>query len=333
MKQARTIAIAVAVTATLMVACTTHAAPRAIAPTTTAARARGPSSGCSVRPASPPGKSEVHLDSGGVDRVFELDVPPNYDGSTPFAVVLGLHALTVSYQVVSAMTGFADMAARYNFIGVAPSGRVEGATPFWNAAPVDDNYDVTFIGAVLDRVEATLCVDTAQVFSTGMSNGAQMSSLLACRMSDRITAIAPVAGVEFLAPCNGQPVPIVAFHGSADPILPYAGGGLNATTIADTEFYKGNLPPGLPAPLGVDESMRQWAEHNGCDAQYVEAHVSPHVVHRVWERCRASTELYVVEGGGHAWPGKPVPQFEKQFGPGTTEVDATDLMFAFFFGG
>jgi poly(3-hydroxybutyrate) depolymerase len=38
----------------------------------------------------------------------------------------------------------------------------------------------------------------------------------------------------------------------------------------------------------------------------------------------------MVQGGGHSWPGKPVPQFEAQFGPGTTEIDATTLMMAFF---
>jgi poly(3-hydroxybutyrate) depolymerase len=48
--------------------------------------------------------------------------------------------------------------------------------------------------------------------------------------------------------------------------------------------------------------------------------------------CRATTVLYIVEGGGHSWPGQPVPQFEKTFGPGTTEINATDLMFELFFG-
>ena len=41
--------------------------------------------------------------------------------------------------------------------------------------------------------------------------------------------------------------------------------------------------------------------------------------------------LYVVDNGGHAWPGKPQPAFEASFGHGTTEIDATSLLFAFFF--
>ena len=110
-----------------------------------------------------------------------------------------------------------------------------------------------------------MCVDTGRVFSTGMSNGAQMSSLLACMMSDRFTAVAPDSGVEFYDSCRGRPVPVIAFHGTADPIVPYAGGGLDATRIADLEYWHGHVPPGLPQHHGVDAAMRAWAAHNGCD--------------------------------------------------------------------
>jgi polyhydroxybutyrate depolymerase len=141
-----------------------------------------------------------------------------------------------------------------------------------------------------------------------------------------------VSGEEFLEPCDGSPVPILAFHGTEDPILPYTGGGLNATHIADAHFWKGEAPAGLPAPMGVDASMRRWAAHNGCDATFDEARVAPHVRRRTWRHCEAETVLYVVEGGGHSWPGIRVPQFESSMGRGTTEIDATDLMFRLFFG-
>jgi polyhydroxybutyrate depolymerase len=299
------------------------------ASSTTTVRPRR-SAGCTQRSDVPTGTSDHTLESGGVDRTYELVVPPSYDGTEPYAVVFGLHALTESYKFIPSMVGF-ELADRYRFIGVAPSGRLNGTIPFWMAAPTADNYDVRFIGALLDRLEATMCIDSARVFSTGMSNGAQMSSLLACRMPDRITAIAPVSGEEFLEPCNGAPVPIMAFHGSADPVLPYEGGGLNATQIAATNYWKGAVPAGMPAPLGIDESMRRWARHNRCDAKYVDARVAPHVRRRTWQHCDAATILYVIDGGGHSWPGHPVPQFDAQFGPGTTEIDATALMYRFFF--
>lgn len=268
--------------------------------------------------------------SGGVTRRYELDVPTAYTGESPFAIVFGLHALTVDYRFIPSMTGF-DLGGRLHFIGVSPSGLLHGATPYWDAAPTADNYDVTFLTALLDELEQTLCVDPTRVFSTGMSNGAQMSSLLACRLGSRIAAIAPVSGEQFLAPCDGPPVPIMAFHGTADPILPYRGGGLNATRIAQVYHYDGHLPAGLPAPQGIDASMAEWARHNGCAPTFDEHRVAAHILRRTWQHCAAPTVLYIVEGGGHAWPGKPQPAFEAMFGPGTTEIDATQLMFDFFF--
>jgi poly(3-hydroxybutyrate) depolymerase len=41
--------------------------------------------------------------------------------------------------------------------------------------------------------------------------------------------------------------------------------------------------------------------------------------------------LYIIDGGGHGWPGQPVPAMEKSFGPETTQIDATNLMMTFFF--
>lgn len=334
--QRRSIAIAIAtVLLAVATACSSSSggseSATDTAPSDAPVHASGPSAGCDATPVVMPGTTDNTLTSGGIERVYQLDVPPSYDGTKPYAIVFGLHALTVNYKIIPSMTGFGDMAPKYDFIGVAPSGRLDGPVPFWNAAPVPDNYDVAFFGELLDQLEATLCVDTAKIFSTGMSNGAQTSSLLACRMPERITAIAPVAGVEFLEPCDGAPVPIIAFHGSEDPILPYAGGGLNATRIAQLQYYKDNLPPGLPAPLGVDDGMKAWAAHNGCAPDFVEERISPEVRKRTWQNCTAATELYIVDGGGHTWPGKPVPQFEQQFGHGTTEIDASALMFSFFF--
>jgi polyhydroxybutyrate depolymerase len=140
-----------------------------------------------------------------------------------------------------------------------------------------------------------------------------------------------VAGVEFYDNCAGRPVPVIAFHGTADPIVTYDGGGLNASRIADLQYWKGQVPSELPKHHGVDAAMAEWAAHNGCDPDPEETLATPHVRRRTWQGCDAATVLYIVDGGGHAWPGKPVPAFESTFGPGTTEIDASSLIFDFFF--
>jgi polyhydroxybutyrate depolymerase len=289
------------------------------------------SAGCSRAPHAP-GATDNTLVVGGVERRYQLLLPASYDGRTPLPVVFALHALTVDYHFAPSIVGFEAVTPKYNFIGVAPSGRLDGTTPFWQAAPVParDDYDVQFISALLDKLERDLCIDTARVYSTGMSNGGQMSSALACRLADRLTAVAPVAGVEFFSSCTGRPVPVIAFHGVKDPIVGYDGGGLNATQIADNQLWKGSKPAGLPQHRGVDAALQTWAEHNGCDPQPVTKRISAEVQHRTWRHCDADTELYIVDNGGHSWPGRPVPGFADQFGHTTTDVDATQLIFTFF---
>jgi polyhydroxybutyrate depolymerase len=290
-----------------------------------------PSAGCHARSLLASGVHTESLVSGGIQRTYQLDVPANYTSKKPFALVLGLHPLSVSYTYMPSVLRFATNAPRYHFIGVAPSGLLSGSTPYWDAAPTATNYDVTFLSDLIDQLESTMCINTSEVFSTGISNGAQMSSLLGCRLAGKITAISPVEGAEQLTPCRGKPEPILAFHGTADPVLPYGGGGLNATRIADLYYFHGHEPAGLPAPMGIDHSMADWARHNGCKAKSSTVRISSQVQKRTWRGCKAATVLYIIDGGGHGWPGQPVPATEKEFGPETTQIDATNLMMTFFF--
>jgi polyhydroxybutyrate depolymerase len=296
---------------------------------TYAKHASGPSAGCRAT-LTKPGSTVETLAVAGKERSYELNIPDTYKGTKPYPLVFALHSLSVDYRVVPAMGGFAEMSRKYRFISVSPSG-LTSSVPYWNAAPVAHNYDLTFLTRLLDHLEDTLCIDTAKVFSVGMSNGAQMSSLLACRLPSRIAAIAPIAGVEFNKPCNGAPVPVIAFHGIKDPYVPYPGGGLNSVAIAAQNFYKGKVPPGTATPTGVDAAMKNWAHHNGCDPDYAETRLSPEVRHRVWKHCDARTEIYIVDNGGHAWPNHCQPAFEKTFGHCTTDIDATTLIWAFWF--
>ena len=299
------------------------------APGTTVPKAPTQSAGCAKGTTAEPGPSEHTIMSDGVERKYQVTVPKGYDGK-PLPIVFGLHALTVTYLIVPSMTGFADF-PNYQFLGVAPSGRLNGTTPYWLAAASPENYDLDFFNDLLDQLEADYCVDATRVYSVGMSNGAQMSSVLACKLPDRVTAVAPIAGVEWFDTCDGRPIPVMAFHGAMDPIVTYEGGGLNGVTISNQQFWKGEVPAGTPTQKGVDASMAAWAKHNKCDPEPVEERISPEVRKRTWQHCEADTILYIVDNGGHAWPGKPQPAFEKSFGHGTKDIDASKLLFDFFF--
>src|ERR1019366_7076467 len=92
------------------------------------------------------------------------------------------------------------------------------------------NADLAFVDAMLQQVESSLCIDTSRVYASGFSDGSFMVSLVACTMSNRFAAIAAVSGLELPSPCpTTRRVPIITFHGTADPILFFNGGVGTAT--------------------------------------------------------------------------------------------------------
>jgi PQQ-like domain len=64
------------------------------------------SAGCGGPDRVRPGVSDLTMQSGGVERHYLLDVPASYDGKLPYAILFGLHALTVDYHFVPSMVGF-----------------------------------------------------------------------------------------------------------------------------------------------------------------------------------------------------------------------------------
>jgi polyhydroxybutyrate depolymerase len=306
-------------------------APAAGAGTTTTT-APTSSKGCTAAAPVAPGTTDRTMTSAGQARQFQLIVPASYDGTTPLPIVFSLHPDVISYKIVPPMVGFPDAATTHDFIGVSPSGLVNGTIPYWMAVRTEPpGHDIQFFADLLDLLEAEFCVDPSRVYATGMANGAQMASLLACQLSDRITAVAPVAGPEWPSACDGRPVPVMAFHGDKDPFVSYADDKGDAWEIANRNLWKDDPPAGIPRHEGAVQAMKTWAEHNGCDAEPVVENVSAVVVRTTWQHCAAETVFYHVLGGGHTWPNRPVPAFEKTFGHTTLDIDATQLMFDFFF--
>lgn len=168
---------------------------------------------------------------------------------------------------------------------------------------------------MVERLEGELCIDKARVYATGMSNGAAFASLAACKLNDVIAAAAPVTA-EPWSPiyCAGQsPTPIIAFHGTEDELVPFDGGSsLRGLPVSPTR-----------------ENMENWGAFNGCDSTVQTERIASDVAREWYDNCDdgAETQLYVIEGGGHTWPGAhDIPIF----GYTTHSIDATDLIWEFF---
>ncbi len=329
--------------------------PRAAVPTTTrfpagstgagalvAAGASVPSPGCSASGtgvgSAPLTEARQDITVDGVARWYLLTTPPTHNGTGPLPLVVDLHGLAEGATLHAETTQFSPTAQANGFMVVFPEGT--GSPVSWNIAPSTSghpNHDIDFMNAMLDALEKSQCVDESRLYATGLSDGALFTSLLACTMANRFAAFAPVAGVVVPSPCDpGRKVPILAFHGTADPIL-YFNGGIG-TAVLNHALGGGPAPTTTtPPPVnlngkGYPANVKAWAAKDGCNLQPTDRKVSAHVILRTY-RCPpgAAVEFYIILGGGHAWPGSKVSaSLASITGPSTFEINATAIIWRFF---
>ena len=257
----------------------------------------GTSAGCVAAAAGyPVGTTASTVTTAGGARTFRVHVPPSYVHGKAMAVVLMLHGGGGSaLQFESQSAKMDPIADREGFITVYPDGvgliRTFNAGNCCGKAVTDKVDDVGFVGTLLDQIEAKLCVDERRVFASGMSNGALMSQRLACELSTRIAAIAPVAGTMPVPSCQPtRPVPVFEIHGSNDGHIPFAG-GIGCGPSSGVDF------------TSVPATMEGWRTRNGCSAATLPSFEQGDGKCAAYQDCKSPVVLCTIEGGGHSWPG------------------------------
>lgn len=272
-----------------------------------------PSEGCGQPHAG--GVSGETIQSAGTTRPYRLAVPDDYTGEKPLPLILNFHGFTSNAIQQAIYSELEEKGPERGYVVLTPNG--SGSLMFWNIIPdLDTPDDVAYTGELIDATEAALCINPARVYSAGMSNGAGMSVHLGCHLRGRLAAIASVAGVNLLqGSCpQGKDLPVIAFHGQADGVVPYDGG---RTAVANLEV------------TSVEDAVAAWAKRDGCKKRPTTETVSEHVQHFGYSGCdkKSDVQLYRVSDGSHTWPGGlNVPWL----GHVTTEINAADLILDFF---
>jgi polyhydroxybutyrate depolymerase len=316
-RRAGPIALACCVAAGLLAAgCSSSGSTTAPTPGRTAA-----SPGCGRAPRPGPTTTAAFGDVprtlvvDGTTRTYRLAVPAGYRPGRPTPLILLFHGSGSNALQQSAYSQLPARAGAAGYLVATP----DALGGQWDlASPGTQTADQAFVTALVADLGSRYCLDRSRVFAAGISLGSQFAALLACDPTNRIDAVGLVSADYLIRPCAG-PIPVLAFHGTADPVVPYGNGAT------------GRSVPGIPV-VGVQENLAAWARLDGCARTPAVSRPAPGIVRQAWGHCdgTSTVTLYTVVGGGHTWPGSPVVLSAAAFGPTTEAISATGLMLAFF---
>ena len=271
----------------------------------------------------------------GLQRSYLIHLPASYDKSLQWPLVIVLHGGGGEARNMNPLTDFNTLADKEGFIIVYPDAYEHN----WNDGRSDPGIksqaenvdDVAFISALIDYLGQDLNIDKKMIYATGISNGAIMSNRLGCELSDKIAAIAPVAGnIPQKTASTWSPsraVAVLIINGTEDPLVPYNGGDVSFLSLK-----RGKV-------ISVEDTVKFWVTQDGCPvAPQMEQlpHVNPSdttstTVER-YTGCRDGTEviLYKVNGGGHTWPGGLQYLSENFIGKTSRDFSSTETIWQFF---
>jgi polyhydroxybutyrate depolymerase len=273
------------------------------------------------------------------NRTFEYYVPSSYTPSEEVPLLFSFHGLGSNGDEQRDLTRFDVLAEREGFIAVFPYSTaldpddypeaelppLLGAEKQWNLGAGSLQYyagidDVAFVSDMVNWFEENYDVNTNQIYSTGMSDGALFSYLLAFNLTGTFAAIAPVCGPMpwgFDTP-ETTPLTVILMHGTDDPILAYDGYGGQGGNVT----------------YSVDETVAYWCAVDDIDMESPGPEVTTwgptakdptSVTRYVYSGGTNETRviLFKVDGGGHCWPGGPQYLGAALVGLATTHIDGS----------
>ena len=167
-----------------------------------------------------------------INREFYIVSPNDLTSDDQAPLLISLHGGADYADANMQYTGFLDILNEKSFVAIFPQGTVaegKGDTGWYAGGDCSglEVCDLSFIERLIDYSVEDLNIDKNRVYVSGFSNGAFMVYTLACFLSDKIAAFAPVSGS--MSPddyqiCNPQrSIPIIHIHGINDDSIPIQG--------------------------------------------------------------------------------------------------------------
>jgi polyhydroxybutyrate depolymerase len=250
-----------------------------------------------------PGDQRITLTHDGIERVYEVHIPPGYTGTTRVPLVMTIHGAHNTIAMVKGWSLMNPVADANGFIVVYPQAVDCWNTGFELCEAADD--DVGFLTTVVADIQSHACIDAKRVYATGISNGAMMAQYLGCQEADVFAAVGGIAGPNG-GGCNpSRAISVVYMHGTEDSTVGYS---------------------------GARGTVTGWATRNGCGSSPVETYNMGSTRCETYQGCREGVEVVfcTITGMGHCWPE------DSRCGPGggsdfaVTDFKASPFMWEFF---
>lgn len=243
---------------------------------------------------------------GGMERGFAIRLPRAAPDDRPMPLVLVLHGNHPDAgTTMREWTTFDEQADRRSFAIAYPDGYQgcwadgRGVTDA-DEAGVDD---VAFLRTVIDWAAERHGTSPDRTVVAGISNGAFMAHRLALEASAQVAVLAAVAGglpaaLRDLRPAHA--VSAMLIHGTADRRSPIDGG-----------YSRRRGPNGelRGRTLSLRETAEHWGAIDGCPPGPGQTHTTEFSRRVTSDGGAGGTRViaWTVFGGGHAWPGAPIP--------------------------
>jgi polyhydroxybutyrate depolymerase len=288
------------------------------------------------------------------NRTFEYYIPSSYSGSQAVPLLFSFCGLGSNGDEQRDLTKLDVLAEQEGFIAVFPDSTdlsatdprwsalnltlpgLTGSNIMWNCGTINGTAiaplqyyagvdDVAFVSDMVNWFETNYDINTSEIYSTGMSNGAMLSYFLAFNLPGTFAAIAPVCAPMPLnlgvnAGTTPPPMSVIVMRGSADPVIPEP--GICALICDDFSF-------------STNETIAYWCEVDGINMASPGPEVTTwgptssdgtSVTRYVYGGGTDGTQviLFWVTGGGHTWPGGPL--YSVWVGTITGHIDGSALI-------
>lgn len=246
-----------------------------------------------------------------IQRHYIIHLPSGYNSLQKMPIIFALHGGGGTDKNTVKLYNLNGLADKNGCIVVYPN----AINKAWNMPGISSRVkgldksvdDIKFISSLIDSIVTNYKGDDKRVFCTGISRGGMFSLYLAYKLSDRITAIAPVCASISHTIANdytfSHPTPVLLINGTSDPLVSYNGGA--------GKFNKANEASQDADMLATEDLVKKIITLNKCNSLPIETAIADNdkadgctaINYTYICNTGAPVEFIKVINGGHTWPG------------------------------